>query len=115
MESLNRVELIGNVGKSRIDIVGELAVAKFAVCTQYGYTDTEGNVLMETTWHNVTAWESDKIKREVLEKLPKFCTIADKLVYVKVVGRLRAYKLVGYDGKEISGYEIVASEVEILQ
>ena len=104
LESLNKVELIGFVGNANVNKVGDTQVVRFSVATDYGYNDKGGNAVIETTWHNVVAWEGEKISKETIAKIKKH-------EQVKVVGRLRAYRYTGADGSERTGYEIVASEV----
>ena len=57
MEQLNRVELRGVVGSVRLQKIGNTQVANFTVATSLAYKDRSGSPIIETTWHNVTAWE----------------------------------------------------------
>jgi single-strand DNA-binding protein len=56
--SLNKVMLIGNVGKdpevTTLDKGGK--VAKFTLATSEKYTDKSGNKTERTDWHNIVAW-----------------------------------------------------------
>lgn len=60
MEQLNRLEIRGNVGNVNILKVGETRVAHFSVATNFAYKGRNGEPVIETTWHNVTAWEGVK-------------------------------------------------------
>ena len=80
MEQLNRIELRGNVGSVRLQAVGDKQVAKLTVATNYIYKGKDGEPVIETTWHNVTAWEGKNIAN--LSKVEK----GDK---VHILGRLR--------------------------
>ena len=59
MKSLNRVQLIGNVGKEpEVKYTGSgKAVAKLSVATNESYKDTDGEWQEKTEWHNIVAWE----------------------------------------------------------
>jgi single-strand DNA-binding protein len=56
--SLNKVMLIGNVGKdpevNNLEKGGK--VAKFTLATSEKYTDKSGNKTEKTEWHNIVAW-----------------------------------------------------------
>ena len=56
--SLNKVMLIGNVGKdpevNNLEKGGK--VAKFTLATSEKYTDKSGNKTERTDWHNIVAW-----------------------------------------------------------
>ena len=57
MEQLNKVELKGVVGSVRLQKIGNnTQVANFTVATSLAYKDKAGCLIIETTWHNVTAW-----------------------------------------------------------
>lgn len=60
MEQLNRIEIRGNVGNVNILKVGDARVAHFSVATNFAYKGRNGEPNIETTWHNVTAWEGNK-------------------------------------------------------
>jgi single-strand DNA-binding protein len=54
----NKVQLIGNLGKNpeikNLDAGKKLA--KFTVATNEFYTNTKGEKVKETQWHNIVAW-----------------------------------------------------------
>ena len=56
MEQINKIELRGNVGNVKLQTVGNNENIRFSVATNYAYKDKEGRPVIETTWHNVTAW-----------------------------------------------------------
>lgn len=60
MRGLNKVMLIGNLGKEpEVQMLeGGITVAKFSLATTESYRDKEGNVQSETEWHNIVAWRS---------------------------------------------------------
>ena len=54
----NKVQLIGNLGKSpdvKITEAGKKLV-RFSVATNETYTNTKGEKVKETQWHNLVAW-----------------------------------------------------------
>ncbi len=106
MEQLNRIEILGIVGCVRVQNVGNTKVANISVATDYGYTTKDGNSVIETTWHYVTAWEGKDTQN--LDQLQKGS-------FVHVIGRLRNRKYTTPDGIERIVYDIVASKVEIIE
>jgi single-strand DNA-binding protein len=57
-KSLNKVMLIGNLGKdpeTRYTASG-VAVATFTIATNESWKDQEGNLQERTEWHNIVAW-----------------------------------------------------------
>lgn len=53
---MNRVTLIGNVGKSALHAAGSTQVLKFSVATEDKYTDKQGVEQKRTEWANVVVW-----------------------------------------------------------
>ena len=105
MEQLNRIELRGNVGNVRISDVGGNRVARFSLATNFMYRGKDNEAVLETTWHNVTAWSG--------KGMPEFEKIG-KGSPVYVCGRLRSTKYTGNDGIERQGYEVIASRLSIV-
>ncbi len=60
MKGLNKVTLIGNLGKDPEcqTLEGGITVAKFSIATTESYKDKEGNAQTETEWHSVVAWRN---------------------------------------------------------
>ena len=58
MRGLNKVTLIGNLGKDpEIQILdGNIKVAKFSLATTETYRDTNGQKQSITDWHNIVLW-----------------------------------------------------------
>jgi single-strand DNA-binding protein len=102
MEQLNRIELRGNVGNVRVSEAGSGKVARFSLATNYMYQNKEGSGTVETTWHNVVAWESRSIPD--LGIIEKGCPLY-------VCGRLRSTKYTAADGTEKQSYEVIASKI----
>lgn len=57
-KSLNKVQLIGNLGKDpELSYTPSgVAVAKFSVATGERWKDQEGNFQERTEWHNIVTW-----------------------------------------------------------
>ena len=106
MEQLNRIELRGNVGTVRVQEFNGTHVGRISLATNYVYKDKDGNPVIETTWHNLTAWEGRNISD--LEKIHR----GDKL---SVVGRFRMQRYEGNDGNERTVCEVVASKVSLIE
>ena len=107
-ECLNKVELQGNIGRVSIDRFGGKLYAKIALATTRAFRDKNGNAVLETTWHNCSCFESNKIPSEILNKL-------DKGMAVNVKGRLHNVRLTEPEsGFDYVITEIVANEISII-
>lgn len=106
MEQFNKIELRGNVGYVRLQNVNGKNVAHLSVATNYVYKGRNGEPVIETTWHNVTAWENKGI--------PSLSSI-DKGAKVHVIGRIRSQRYTDSDGIERTSYEVLASQLFILE
>jgi single-strand DNA-binding protein len=82
MRGVNRVILIGNLGKDpdMQYLEGNIAVAKFPLATTETYKDRNGNMASQTEWHTVVLW------RGLADLAQKFLR-KGSLVFVE--GRLR--------------------------
>ena len=101
MEFINKIELQGIVGNVTTNKVGNTTVARFSVVTEQSYTSKDGAIVIDNTWHNCTAWESDKNKIADLSKGKG----------VHLTGRIRTYRFINADGSERSGNEIMVHEL----
>lgn len=79
----NRVHLIGNLGMDPeiISFDGGRKLAKFSVATNQSYTNTDGEKVKDTQWHNIIAWgklaeTTDKLLKKGVE-----VALEGKLVY----------------------------------
>lgn len=105
MEQLNRIEIIGRVGNSTVNKYGETQTIRFSVATDYVYKDRTGTPVIETTWHNVSAWEN--------KNFPNLLDITRGKT-VRVIGRVRQYKITTPEGVERTFSDINAGTIEIL-
>ena len=107
-KSLNKVMLIGNLGKDpelRYTTSGT-AVATFSLATNESWKDADGNMQERTEWHNIVAWK--KLAEICGEWLKK-----GKKVYIE--GRIQTRS---YDDKNTGNKkyitEIVAEDMIML-
>ena len=105
MEFINRIELAGVVGRIQRQTVSSQTMANFSLVTEYGFKDKSSSSVIETTWHNVVAWES--------ENIPNLDGI-ERGSHVRVIGRLRMRRYIDSSGESRTLYEVVASSVEVL-
>ena len=107
MEQINKVELLGIIGNAHTQTVGDKKVAKFTFATNRAYKDRTGMPVIETTWHNVTAWEGARIPYETLAQIEKGAT-------AHVLGRIKQTTYMGTDGSPRYVTEIVANSLKII-
>lgn len=105
MEQINRIELAGIVGSVRIQHFGDKQMARFTVVTNRAYKNREGAPVIETTWHNVAAFEGKFVQD--IEKL-------EKGMPVKVIGRLQIQRYTGMDGIERTSVDVICSRLTLL-
>lgn len=105
MEQLNKVQLRGIVGSIKLVNIGDRKGARLTVATNLAYRGQDGCCVIETTWHNVTAWEGKGIHD--LDKLEKGSN-------VEIVGRLKNQRYTSADGTDHNSVETLASSLEII-
>ena len=106
MEQLNKIELRGVVGSVRLQTYEDSRMARINLATNYAYKDREGTAVIDTTWHNVVAWEGRNIQG--LERINK----GTKLY---VCGRLRYQKYIGVDGVDRIATDVLANRLAIIE
>ena len=107
MASLNKVMLIGNLGKDpeiRYTPDGS-PVANFSLATSEFWTDKNGTRQQRTEWHNIVAWNR-------LAELSKRYLAKGRPVYVE--GRIRTREWDDKDGNKRRTTEIIASQMVLL-
>ncbi len=105
--SLNKVMLIGNVGRPpemRFTASG-IPTTQFSVATSRNRKTPEGEWVEETEWHNIVTW------REQAERLNEQL---QKGMKVYVEGRIQTRSWEGQDGQKRYRTEIIADQVMIL-
>lgn len=82
MRGVNKVVLIGNVGKApELQMLeGNLAVVKFPLATTENYKDKNGNSVSHTEWHTIVLWRG-------LAELAQKYLHKGSMIYVE--GRIR--------------------------
>ena len=107
MRGINRVMLIGNLGKDPElqYLEGNIAVAKFPLATTETFKDKGGKLISQTEWHTVTLW------RGLAELSQKFLR-KGSLVYIE--GRLRTRNWEDKDGNKKSATEVVGDNLIML-
>jgi single-strand DNA-binding protein len=107
MASLNKVMLIGNLGKDpevRFTASGQ-AVASFSLATSEKFKGKSGEWEERTEWHNITLWgKLAEIAGEYLSK--------GKTIYVE--GRLQTRKWQDKSGNDRYTTEIVGDKMQML-
>ncbi len=107
MRGVNRVMLIGNLGKDP-DVQyleGNIAVAKFPLATTETYKDRAGKLISQTEWHTVVLWRG-------LAELAQKYLHKGSLIYVE--GRLRTRSWEDKDGNKKFATEIVGDNLIML-
>ena len=98
---INRVELQGIVGTSRVSNLGEKNAVSFSLATNYAFKDREGCHAIETTWHNCTFFADKEVDLSI------YATGTPLLIE----GRLRNLRYTDACGCERTTIEVVASKV----
>jgi len=107
MRGVNRVVLIGNLGKEP-DIQyleGNIAVAKFPLATTETYKDRNGTLISQTEWHTVVLWRG-------LAELAQKYLHKGSLVYIE--GRIRTRNWEDKDKNRRFSTEIVGDNLVML-
>ena len=108
MAYLNRIMLIGNVGKAPEvrTFDGGNKVANFTLATTKRYTDRNGQLVDATTWHNI------QVNGKIADVAEKYVQKGDP-IYVE--GELTARTYVDRNNVERVIYEVRASQLQLLR
>ena len=103
----NKVQLIGNVGQDPVITTLESGkkVAKVSLATNEHYTNSKGEKVTDTQWHNVVAWGK---AAEIIEKY------VAKSKELAITGKLTSRSYEDKDGVKRYVTEITASEILLL-
>ena len=107
MRGVNRVTLIGNLGKDP-DVQyldGNIGVAKFSLATTETYKDKTGKLISQTEWHTVVLWRG-------LADLAQKYLHKGSLVYIE--GRLKTRSWEDKEGNKKFATEIVGENLIML-
>lgn len=105
MEQLNKVEIRGLVGSIKTQTFSQNIMSRITVATNYVYKDKAGAAVIETSWHNIIAWEGKNICD---------CAKIERGSKVYVQGRLKYNKYMTEDGQERQVTEIVATRLTLI-
>ena len=105
MEHLNKIELVGTLWSITVQDYDTAKAGKLIIVTECEYVAQDGCKTIETTWHYVTAWESEDVKN--LNQLEVGNT-------VHIVGRLRVRQRRRVTGESVTVHDIIATKVETL-
>lgn len=107
MASLNKVMLIGNLGKDpevRYTTSGQ-AVASFSLATSEKFKNRNGEMEERTEWHNVVLWgRQAEIAKDYLAK--------GRTVFIE--GRLQTRKWQDKDGRDRYTTEVVGDRMQFV-
>lgn len=100
VKSLNKVQLIGNVGKDpEIRFSGDgKPIANFSIATSDSYTGKDGNKVEKTEWHKIVAFG------KLAEIISKYVKKGSK-VYIE--GQLQTRKWTDNNGQDRYSTEII--------
>lgn len=107
MRGVNRVMLIGNLGKDP-DVQfleGNIAVAKFPLATTETFKDRTGKLVSQTEWHTVVLWRG-------LAELAQKYLHKGSLVYIE--GRLKTRSWEDKEGVRKFATEVVGDNLIML-
>ncbi|MFN8356323.1 MAG: single-stranded DNA-binding protein [Spirosomataceae bacterium] len=107
MRGLNKVQLIGNLGKDPDfqTLEGNISVAKFTLATTELFKDKNGQLHSQTDWHQVVLW------RGLADLAQKYLS-KGSLVYIE--GKLKTRNYNDPSGNKHYVTEIVAEELILL-
>ncbi len=105
--SVNKVILVGNVGKDPVirNINENTPVATFTLATNEVYKDQNGNMQKITEWHNIVAWRNNAQLAE------KFIRKGSQL-YIE--GKIRSRTYTDKENQTRYVYEIIADKIQLL-
>jgi single-strand DNA-binding protein len=106
--SINKVILVGNVGKDPVVRYFDKGVAKatFPLATSESYTNQQGETITSTEWHNIVLWRA---LAEITEKTVK------KGNQVYIVGKIKTRSYVDKDGNNKYITEILADTMFVIE
>lgn len=106
MSGVNKVILVGNVGKDPEVryLEGGVAVARLPLATSETYKNKEGNKVEQTEWHNIVLWRG---LAEIAEKYVR----KGKMLYIEGKIRTRSW---GEENNKKYITEIIADSMTML-
>ena len=107
MRGVNRVTLVGNLGKDpdMQFLEGNIAVAKFSLATTESYKDRTGRLISQTEWHTIILW------RGLAELAQKYLRRGSP---VFIEGRLKTRSWEDKEGNKKFATEIIGENLIML-
>lgn len=107
MRGVNKVMLIGNLGKDPeiLYLEGNIPVSKFPLATTESHKDKNGNFVSQTEWHNIVLWRG-------LAELAQKYLHKSSLVYIEGRLKTRHWEDKAHNKKSIT--EIIADNLIML-
>src|SRR4051812_22830576 len=107
MRGVNRVVLIGNLGREPDlqHLEGNIAVAKFPLATTETYKDKSGTLVSQTEWHTIVLWRG-------LAELAQKYLHKGSLVFIE--GRIRTRNWEDKDKNRRFSTEIIGDNLVML-
>jgi single-strand DNA-binding protein len=107
MNGLNKVMLIGTVGKDPVTVTFESGAKKsdFSIATNESFKNKDGEKTQRTEWHNIVAWGN---LAEIVEKYIK----KGNAVYVE--GSIRRREWTDKSGSKRYSFDINAENIQML-
>lgn len=105
--SVNKVILVGNVGKDPEvkHLESNVSVANFTLATSETYTNKNGEKVTTTEWHNIVCWRNQ-------------ATLAENYIrkgsQIYIDGRIRTRSYDAQDGSKRYVTEIYADSIQLL-
>lgn len=106
MEFQNKIEITGIVGRCSAQQIPGTEVLSLSVVTERSSLDSGGHSCVEFTWFQVTGFTN------ALKKKPE--RTPGKGDWVKIAGYVRNRRYTTSDGEERSVWEVVATEIELV-
>ena len=109
MQGLNKVHLIGHLGKDpeMVPLPNQLRLAKVSLATSESFKDGEGKLQTQTEWHSLILWQGNA--DFAIKYLKK-----GNLVYVEGKLKTRAFEA-KTDGTKRYVTEIVVERISLLE
>ncbi len=104
---LNKVFLRGVVGTASLTQVGEKTHLAFSLLHEYAYTNKDGLMTVDCTWFNASAFETDSLSKEEMQKVCKGAK-------VEVIGRLRSSRYTRDDGSPAYLLQVIVNRLHVI-
>lgn len=111
MDYVNRIKLRGVIGHINVENINGTNFCRVSVMTCTSKRAKDDVIIVDTQWHNVTAWENGKGVKD----LETVKTTYKKGDIVELTGHLVYRKYVDSEGVDRTGTEIMADKLNFTQ